>query len=463
MFTIFLAKVPLIVFGLLQAFGFGWSFPISPDRSSNRRILTLTGGLNGRRENGDNYFDNYYETNGYTDKEVNADDAYWSESSKRDSEKRGGIYKVYFDGELDPVKETQIDWEACSDGKLEALVLLPPAAVERPTAVLHFVGGTFFGSAPKLWYRTFLEGLVRHTQCAIVVTPIPVTLLKSPLQHIELTQKLMRALDYAWVSVLEDEYGDNLSGVPVCGMGHSLGARLLVVLATLTKNKPRGPVPPYKSFALISFTNFGASAGIPGVSTLMRQSKKQEKVQQIKKERQQRKEAQRNRRWVDDEYAYDDGDDVDGEWDELMDDLQGMFQEQASRVKTALTPKSEDLEFFPSPDMLWKALKEDRRYGIPETLVVQFDDDQVDQSSKLARILQDTNSSAVKFARLRGTHLSPIAITEDEYEGWLEFPSRASKTVWKAIKGRSKTKSQEEAMRDLRQSVARYITDVVTK
>jgi hypothetical protein len=35
--------------------------------------------------------------------------------------------------------------------------------------------------------------------------------------------------------------------------------------------------------------------------------------------------------------------------------------------------------------------------------------------------------------------------------------------VWKAIRGRSKTKVQEAAMRDLRQSIARYITDVVTK
>ena len=80
-------------------------------------------------------------------------DGYWS--TKRDPEKdrRGGMYKVYFDGDVDP-KETQLDWEVCSDGESEALVLLPPAAVERPTAVVHFIGGTFFGSAPKLWYRT---------------------------------------------------------------------------------------------------------------------------------------------------------------------------------------------------------------------------------------------------------------------------------------------------------------------
>jgi hypothetical protein len=448
---------------LLDIFGeLAWSFPMQSPGSGNR--LAPEHGLYERRRRQEvDYYDRYEYND--EDQEEGADD-YWSsvakEEQKEQKEQRGGVYKVYFDGNVDP-KETQLDWEVCSDGTTEALVLLPPEAAERPTAIVHFVGGTFFGSTPKLWYRTFLEGLVRNTQCAIIITPIPVTLLKSPLQHTSLSQKLGRAFENAWNVILEDEYGD-LSDVPVCGIGHSLGARLLVVLATLNQNKPKGPVPipPYKSFALISFTNYGASAGIPGVSTLLRQSKKQEQVTTVTGERQRRKTAQRARQdwWIDDEY----NDDVDEDWVELVDDIQELIQEQATRVKTALTPKSEDLEFFPTPDMLWKAVKEDQRYCVPETLVVQFDDDPIDQSSKLAQILQETNSSDVKFARLRGTHLTPISISEgDTAGGWLELTSKASKTVWKAIRGRSKTKVQEAAMRDLRQSIARYITDVVTK
>jgi hypothetical protein len=364
------------------------------------------------------------------------------------------MYKVYFDGDVDP-QETQLEWEVCSDiyGKSEALVLLPPASVQRPTAILHFVGGTFFGSAPKLWYRSLLEGLVRNTNCAIVVTPIPVTLFKSPRQHMELCQKLQRSFSNAWNSVLEDEYG-NLEGIPLCGLGHSLGARLLVVLSTLQKNKPRGRIPSYKSMVLISFTNYGVSA-------LLKQSRRNEQTNQVSGERKRRRTAQRARQdWWDDD---DDENEDDEEWEEILDDLQNIFQEQAARVKTVLTPKSQDLEFFPSPDMLWKALKEDQRYSIPETLIVQFDDDQVDQSSKLAQILLDTNSTDVKFARLRGTHLSPVSVNDGESRGWLELTSRASKTIWKVIRGRGKSKAQEASMRDVRQSIARYITDVVTK
>lgn len=397
------------------------------------------------------YDDNYYDEVGESDEEKD-----WSESKREES--RGGMYKVYFDGDID-AKEVQLDWERCSDGDTEALVLLPPAAVERPTAIVHFVGGTFFGSSPKIWYRTFLEGLVRNTQCAVVITPIPVTLFKSPLHHINLGKKLQRALDMAWVDVLEDEYGA-INDVPLCGIGHSLGARLMVVLTTLTKNRPV-QTPPFKSFVLLSFTNYGASAGIPGISTLLRQSKNQERRSTVNSERKRQRVARRARQdwWADDDYD----DEVDEEWNEMVEELGGLIQESATKVKTALTPKSEDLEFFPTPDTLWKALQNDKRYDIPETLVVQFDDDEIDQSSKLARTLKDTNSTDVKFCRLRGTHLSPISVAERNSGGWRELTSQVSISIGKLIRGRNKSKAEERAMRDLISSVARFISDVVTK
>lgn len=457
---------------------------------------------------------------------------------------RGGYYRVYFNGGVVDPAETQLDWESCSDGLgSEALVLLPPASVRRPTAVLHFVGGTFFGSAPKLWYRTFLEGVVRNTQAAVVVTPIPVTLFRSPLRHVTLAKRLRTALETAWYAVLEDEYGtETLQDVPLCGIGHSLGARLLTVLTTMDRNRrpsrssssSSGGPPPYKAMCLISFSNYGASAGIPGVATLLGQARRQE--QKAKKNGEGKE--KRRRRWSsrpngangarknnddddgDDYYYYGGGgggpgdrkkyrngndgnyddnnydDDEDEEdWAEVMDDLSELLREQADRVRTALTPRPEDLEFVPTPDELWSALgateggrggRDGRgsRYSVNRTLVVQFDDDPIDQSSKLAQLLHDTNSSDVRFARLRGTHLTPVTAAgwggEEEGAGeegaataaaaavppdpgWLDLPSRASATIWRAVRGRSKTRGQEVAMRDLRQSVVAYITEVVTK
>ncbi len=488
---------------------------------------------NGRRQ-GSYYADNNDGTDSWDDQnrqrrdgngEQQPDSVSEVDGNGKSPPRKAGYYRVYFNDDVDP-SETELDWEVCSDGNSEALVLLPPAAVERPTAVLHFVGGTFFGSAPKLWYRTFLESVVRNTQTAIIVTPIPVTLFQSPLQHVTLTQKLQRAFETAWYTVLEDEYGaDALRDIPLCGIGHSLGARLLTVLTTMDRNQPpsisssndtrlagrqqqpppkppQSRIPPYKSMCLISFTNYGASAGIPGVATLLRQSRRQDRNPSTAGEgggRQQRSQRGRNdRRWdgvyTDDDYDDDpyagrgrkdrnsggDGYDDEEEWAEIIDDLSELVKEQARRVTTALTPKAEDLEFFPTPDQLWTAIRDDNRYAVNETLLVQFDNDPIDQSSKLAQILHDTNSSNVKFARLRGTHLTPVTAVLDggdsgsggsvvgdvavanrrRGEGWLDS---ASSTIWKAIRGRSRTVGQEAAMRDLRQSVVAYITDVVTK
>ncbi|KAG7356315.1 DUF1350 domain containing protein [Nitzschia inconspicua] len=403
---------------------------------------------------------------------------------------RGGYYRVYFNDGVDP-SETQLDWEACSkDGKLQSLVLLPPAAVERPRAVLHFVGGTFFGSAPKLWYRKLLEGIVRNTQTALIVTPIPVTLFQSPLQHTKLSKKLQQAFEYAWYTVLEDEYGEEaLQDVPLCGIGHSLGSRLLAVLTTINQNKvspqpkqrrrsKRGrdqdtvtaTIPPYKAFILMSFTNFGASAGIPGVGTLLKQSRQQERASKVDDERQRYRKARkaRNDWWLDDEIdEYEDyeRDEYDGDWAEVVEELQALVKEQATRVKTALTPKSKDLEFFPSPDQLWKAIGQDQRYAVNETLLVQFDNDPVDQSSKLAQMLVETNSTNIKFARLRGTHLTPVTVMESDVQeegGSVQrLLGTSAGSLWKAILGKSKTKEQAIAMQELRQSIVSYINDIV--
>ena len=349
-----------------------------------------------------------------------------------------GAYNIYFEGNPYEKEEILVDWELADDGC--TWVCLPPAYVSRPTAVIHFCGGTFFGSAPKLWYKNLLEGIVRATQCAIVATPIPVTLFKNPLQHVQLSRKLQRQFQMAFVDILEDEYGE-IDDVPVVGMGHSLGARLMTVLATLSQPK-NSAVSSYTSYILISFTNYGASASIPGVQSLLQERRKLDRTSG-------RKNSYTN---------WQEGDD--NEWDELM----GEFQETISDVKDALTPRSEDLEFVPSPDQLWKALLEDKRYTIPKTLLVQFDHDDVDQCPRLAEILMKTNSTDIKYALLKGNHLTPVNVDDNDGQGggWLQLPTRASKAVWKLIRGSGKSAQEGETLRDLRQSIARYITDVVT-
>ena len=406
------------------------------------------------------YDEDDYENDGYLN---NEDDYYYDDDDEQQPPSNG--------------KDTNsLEWETLSTDAGKVHVLLPRSP---PTAVLHFVGGTGVGSAPTVWYRRLLHDVVEQTQVAVVATSIPVTLLQSPLQHVPLARKLSRQLHIAYEDVLCDEYGKSaMKDIPLCGLGHSLGSRLLVVLATLQQPSKSSKHLQYKSFILTSFTNYGAAAGIPGLQQLgkssrqvdrdrMRQARKQKQQQQPKRRR--RKRSSRNAEddddWFNDndndEYGYydDDDDDDEEEWGEIFQDLQASLQDQALSVRRALTPSAETLEFHPSPTLLWKALGQDQRYNIPHTLVVQLDNDEMDQSVPLANAIRQTSN--VKFARLRGTHWTMVSPGDDWQKDWRQQLNLSR--ALKALAGRKQSQANEESWRDLRQTIARYITEVVTK
>ena len=341
--------------------------------------------------------------------------------------------------------------------------MLPPVSVACPTSVVHFVGGTFFGSAPALWYNNFLEELVKNTQMAVVATSIPVTVFQSPLEHVALAKKLDRQFQVAWRDVLVDEYGDKMADVAVCGLGHSLGSRLLVVLATLgtrsgeRRRRSYPPPPDFKALVVLSFTNYGAAAGIPGIYQLNRASR------QLRRETMQNRESLDEKRRRKSDYLYGDDFEDEEDWGEVLSDLGDVLQQQASKLKSALTPSEDSLEFYPSPDQLWKALTMDGRYNISNTLIVQFDDDKVDQSSKLASALAE--ASSVYFSRIRGTHLTPVAPSNrKESDSWLErFNSRLGKSLARLLTGRRRSRINDESLLQLRQVVSSYLIEIISK
>lgn len=462
-----------------------------------------------RRRRGDNFDDknnNYYnsfdywqqqqekeEPNDYYPNEVN--DSYQVEDDDDDD------YNPYRSNKVDnnekyqpPLQENynDLEWEACSCDTGTAHVLLP---VDRPTCVIFFVGGTFFGSAPSWWYHGFLTDLVKHTQAAVIATSIPVTL-STPLNHVSLAKKLQRQFQVAWRDVLVDEYGQQMEGIPICGIGHSLGARLLVVLATLhsppqqpSKESQRPswpssyPKPPttFKALVLISFTNHGAATAIPGIHSLNRASRKLEQEINQAKKKNAKKNKSRNRQtssqqswYYDPDSNYYENDEYEEEeeedWGDILEDLGTIVQEQATKLKSVLTPSSESLEFYPGPDQLWKALALDHRYTVNNTLVVQFDDDEMDQSSKLAFILQNVNRS-VFFSRIRGTHLTPILLVSSSSSsspdnGGLvnRIYQRLGKELARIWTGRPWNNLQnKEARSRLRQAVSSYLIEILAK
>jgi hypothetical protein len=156
----------------------------------------------------------------------------------------------------------------------------------------------------------------------------------------------------------------------------------------------------------------------------------------------------------------------------LWDELTSVVKESARWIQSSLTPDAASLEFHPSPAQLWKALAsaEDGgggRYRVPRTLVVQFDQDRVDQSAKLAETLR--RSTDVRFARLRGTHLSPLSPPNPQQ---LVASGGASNQAGRQRRNGTDAAyddhdgpidDQVSALSDLRQTIVRYTTEVVTK
>lgn len=431
-----------------------------------------------------------------------------------------------------PMEWEEVEVPHSSGGRTKAYVILPPSPPSMhplPSAVLHFVGGTFFGSAPKTFYKRLLEDIVKNTQCAIVITPLAIITPFSrqgkggPLDHVRMAQNLKQQFRTAFEVVIEDEYGaEAMKSVPIAGIGHSLGARILVVLATMMKdtahaaqldrhdvtarhrrrrlNRLRAePTYQYKSMILVGFTNVGAAEGIPGIRSLLKQRRRLEDKQRCQHEERRhdfesttrKHQPHRGGRKGDMRHRNEDEEE---DWAETWVEMQEAFQMRADDIKAKLTPQAEDLEFYPTPRQLWAVLEgwdgDKPKYRIPQTLLIQFDRDAVDQSSKLASILA-SNAHAnydevdagnqtrmdLKFARLRGKHLIPVTMwpspstpspsQEGSLQEWsgktLGMAGNRLKDYFEGSNAPKINIDRADALRDLRQTITRYIADVITK
>ena len=105
------------------------------------------------------------------------------------------------------------------------------------------------------------------------------------------------------------------------------------------------------------------------------------------------------------------------------------------KIGEALTPEAEDLEFSPTPNDLWDILSSSTgsySRSCQNNLIVQFEDNPINQGSRLARTLlmaydADVNGTSsaendapqvevqngMKFAWLSGGHLTPVTLQGD--------------------------------------------------
>lgn len=119
---------------------------------------------------------------------------------------------------------------------------------DRPTAVIHFLGGAFVATAPQVTYRRLLERLALEGY-AIVATPFVNTF-----DHEAIAQTVYRnfnrALEYLFETRLRRRY------VPIYGVGHSMGCKLHLLIGSVFEVERAGNI-------LMSFNNYPARDAVP--------------------------------------------------------------------------------------------------------------------------------------------------------------------------------------------------------
>lgn len=216
-------------------------------------------------------------------------------------------------------------------------VLIP----RRPIGVIHFLGGAFIATLPHISYRRLLE-FVAAQGYVIIATPFVNTF-----EHAEIAEQVLWQFDRT-LYALEDRYLPE-RGLPVFGMGHSMGCKLHLLIGSLFEVQRSGNI-------LMSFNNFAATESIP----LMGQFS--QVVQQI------------------------------------APDVLSQFAPPLASMKT---------EFTPSPEETNRLIE--RRYEIAENLLVKFSNDNLDQTRSLSGILETRFPGQTSIARLKGNHLTPVA------------------------------------------------------
>ncbi|KAL7484093.1 hypothetical protein ACHAW6_009731 [Cyclotella cf. meneghiniana] len=440
-------------------------------------------------------------------------------------------------------------------------ILFPPSNfASRPKAIIHFVGGTFFGSYPRKFYGRLLENIALKCNAVVIATPIPLVLpgkqlmnrmgnwlfedsltdgdrrsrdMKSneetnnPLDHFHLAEVVQKEFNYAYRDVVVDEYcadfdseqevEDFMRLVPIVGVGHSLGARIQAISCShpdiykyLSMGKGRRLIRSGREgMVYLGFANWGASTSIPGIETLERtvrnraRSLRQEELYRRgvgQREdvygnrgtgsRQRKRRGDEQRRRYDqsyDRYSRYDVDDLD--LGDVFSDVISGVTNGAKQIGAALTPDADDLEFKPSPDELWDDLATPSggySSSCRNTLIVQFDEDPIDQGSRLSRVLlnlskNETNSSSpvygdsqtnlalhdVKFARLRGGHLTPVSFSDGIGKilprGAISMISSSSDFILQQLGDETKKSSrrQQEELNDVIETISSYICDAI--
>ena len=269
-----------------------------------------------------------------------------------------------------------------------------PRGGAAPRAVVHFIGGAFVGASPQLTYRLFLEALVEVGDVLVVATPFAVGF-----EHLRIADENQFLFDRAAKAL-----GAEIEGLPVYGVGHSMGALMHAIIGA------RYALPDRVANVFVSFNNKPATDAVPlfapvvapGLQALSPVisgalgSPLREPTRAI--DAQLRAAAPPAVR----------------ELLPVIDQLEPVLMEVANGAD----------EFVPAPDDAKDLLR--KYYGVRRNLLVRFRDDGIDETSTLAAVLTDSSAIAetldLSVRSLAGDHVRPCRQRAPEIPAELAAP-----------------------------------------
>lgn len=278
----------------------------------------------------------------------------------------------------------------------QSCLLFPPPRGRRPLAVVKFLGGAFIGAVPEATYGYLLE-LLAQEGFLVVSVPYNVTF-----DHAAAAREVFDRFHGCYDALLASGLPEaglsalDIAELPLYSVGHSNGALLQLLVGSYFSEK----IP--KANAIVSFNNRPASEAVPyfeQIGPLFSQLMPMMEVSPV----------------------YSVARDASGDaWKALFDLAGGLIREYDQEAMVSMTKFVDQLpsvmnqvtegvsEFKPTPPENREFCK--NSYSVPNTLLVKFSIDGIDDTDIIEDILRprvDSIGGQIKKVILSGTHLTP--------------------------------------------------------
>ncbi|CAN6204551.1 unnamed protein product [Urochloa humidicola] len=275
-------------------------------------------------------------------------------------------------------------------------LIFPPPRGRRPLALVKFLGGAFIGAVPEVTYGYLLELLAREG-FLVVCVPYNVTF-----DHEAATREVFGRFHACYDALLASGLPEaglsalDIAELPLYSFGHSNGALLQLLVGSYFSER----IP--KANAIVSFNNRPASEAVPYF----------EQIGPVFSQLMPMMEASP---------VYSVARSASGDaWKALFDLAGGVIREYDQEAMVSLSKFVDQLpsvmnqvtegvsEFKPTPPENREFCK--NSYSVPNTLLVKFSVDAIDDTDLVEDVLRprvDSIGGQIKKVILSGTHLTP--------------------------------------------------------